>query len=97
MDILQAARILHPGTAWNLRNGVLEQVDDESPRVPTPSQTDIQTIIDQTAYIEKRAAEYPPITDLADALVHREAGDNGVALQAYLDACIAVKNKYPKP
>jgi hypothetical protein len=45
-----------------------------------------------TAYIEKRQAEYPPITDYLDGIVK---GDQA-QVQAYIDACLAVKAKYPK-
>lgn len=40
-----------------------------------------------------RAAEYPPITDYIDGIVK---GDQA-QVQAYIDACLAVKAKYPKP
>ena len=43
-------------------------------------------------YADKRRAEYPPVTDYLDAIVK---GDTGQA-QAYIDACLAVKAKYPK-
>ena len=46
-------------------------------------------------YAELRRAEYPPITDLADALYWRAQGDE-TKMQAYLAACEAVKTKYPK-
>ena len=45
------------------------------------------------AYKDKRAAEYPPITDYIDGVVK---GDQA-QVQAYIDACLAVKAKYPKP
>lgn len=41
----------------------------------------------------KRAAEYPPMTDYIDGIVK---GDQA-QVQAYIDACLAVKAKYPKP
>lgn len=40
-----------------------------------------------------RAAEYPPITDYLDGIVK---GDQA-QVQAYIDACLAIKLKYPKP
>ena len=43
-------------------------------------------------YITKRQAEYPPITDYLDGIVK---GDQA-QVQAYIDACNAVKAKYPK-
>jgi uncharacterized protein (UPF0297 family) len=48
--------------------------------------------VDPEAYKELRAKEYPPITDYIDGIVK---GDNA-QVQAYIDACLAVKNKYPK-
>jgi len=46
-----------------------------------------------TQYQSDRAADYPPQADYLDAVVK---GDT-VAQQAYIDACLAVKAKYPKP
>lgn len=47
----------------------------------------------KTEYQRKRAAEYPPMTDYLDGIVK---GDQA-QVQAYIDACLAVKAKYPKP
>ena len=52
----------------------------------------VQAYVDAHAYIAKRAAEYPPITDYIDGVVK---GDQA-QIQAYIDACLAVKAKYPK-
>jgi len=52
----------------------------------------VQTKVDANSYITKRAAEYPPITDYLDGIVK---GDQA-QVQAYIDACLAVKAKYPK-
>lgn len=41
----------------------------------------------------QRAAEYPPMADYLDGIVK---GDQ-TQVQAYIDACLAVKVKYPKP
>jgi hypothetical protein len=46
-----------------------------------------------TEYQRQRAAEYPPVTDYLDGIVK---GDQA-QVQAYIDACLAVKAKYPKP
>jgi len=43
-------------------------------------------------YAQLRAAEYPPFTDYLDGLVKGDAEQT----QAYRDACLAVKLKYPK-
>jgi hypothetical protein len=44
-------------------------------------------------YQRDRVAAYPPITDYIDGVVK---GDQE-QIQAYIDACLAVKVKYPKP
>ena len=44
------------------------------------------------SYAQKRASEYPPITDYIDGIVK---GDT-VQVQEYIDKCLAVKAKYPK-
>ena len=44
------------------------------------------------SYVEKRIAEYPPITDYLDGLVKGDTEQ----MQAYIDACLAVKVKYQK-
>lgn len=43
-------------------------------------------------YYFNRAAEYPPMADYLDGIVK---GDEA-QVQAYIDACKAVKAKYPK-
>ena len=53
----------------------------------------VQTYIDNHAYIAKRQAEYPQITDYIDGVVK---GDQE-QIDAYIAACQAVKTKYPKP
>lgn len=52
----------------------------------------VQAYADSQAYIAKRAAEYPPITDYLDGVVK---GDQQ-QIDAYIAACQAVKAKYPK-
>jgi hypothetical protein len=49
--------------------------------------------INAVAYKEKRQSEYPPISDYIDGIVK---GDQ-TQVQAYIDACLAVKAKHPKP
>jgi hypothetical protein len=48
--------------------------------------------VDPEAYKFKRAAEYPDFRDYLDGIVK---GDQA-QVQAYIDACLAVKAKYPK-
>jgi hypothetical protein len=51
-----------------------------------------QATINALTYAEKRAAEYPNFIDYVDGIVK---GDQA-QVQAYIDACLAVKTKYPK-
>jgi hypothetical protein len=68
---------------------------DANENVVQYNEATVQAYIDAHAYIEKRQAEYPPLTDLADALYHQSKGDE-TKLTAYLAKCEAVKQKYPK-
>jgi len=52
----------------------------------------VQAYIDAHAYIAKRQAEYPPMTDYLDAIVK---GDQA-QIDKYIADCQAVKAKYPK-
>ena len=46
----------------------------------------------KTIYKELRTKEYPPIVDYVDAVVKNDTE----AIEAYIEACLAVKAKYPK-
>jgi hypothetical protein len=50
------------------------------------------TIAISNSYINKRVAEYPPITDYIDGVVK---GDQA-QIDKYIADCLAVKAKYPK-
>lgn len=52
----------------------------------------VQAYVDAHAYIAKRAAEYPPITDYLDGVVK----GNQAQIDAYIAKCLEVKAKYPK-
>ena len=52
----------------------------------------VQAYVDAHAYIAKRAAEYPPITDYIDGVVK---GDQA-QIDKYIADCLAVKAKYSK-
>ena len=69
------------GWLWNDGNPV-----DPNPAPPAPPPT----------YAQLRAREYPPLADLAEAIV-KQPTDGGAALDAYRAACLAVTAKYPKP
>jgi hypothetical protein len=52
----------------------------------------VQAYVDAHAYIAKRAAEYPQMSDYLDGLVK---GDKA-QMDKYIADCLAVKAKYPK-
>jgi len=52
----------------------------------------VQAYMDAHAYITKRQAEYPPMTDYLDGVVK---GDQA-QIAKYIADCQAVKAKYPK-
>jgi hypothetical protein len=58
----------------------------------TYDETAVQAYIDAHAYIAKRQAEYPPMTDWIDGMVK---GDQA-QINKYIADCQAVKSKYPK-
>jgi hypothetical protein len=47
----------------------------------------------ELTYADKRAMEYPPMADYLDGIVKGDTEQ----VQTYIDACLAVKVKYPKP
>jgi len=59
----------------------------------TAAQAAKEAADDAVAYKAKREAEYPIAADYLDGIVK---GDQA-QIQAYIDACLAVKAKYPKP
>jgi len=52
----------------------------------------VQAYVDAHAYIAKRAAEYPSITDYIDGVVKSDQAQ----IDKYIADCLAVKAKYPK-
>ena len=52
----------------------------------------VEALMAAEAYKEKRAQEYPDFKDYLDGIVKNDRAQ----IQAYIDACLAVKEKYPK-
>jgi hypothetical protein len=65
---------------------------DASGNPVTYDESAVQAYIDAHAYIAKRQAEYPPMTDWIDGMVK---GDQA-QINKYIADCQAVKAKYPK-
>lgn len=65
--------------------GCVQITDDESETIR------LSKVVPPT-YTELRAAEYPDYRLYLDGIVK----GNQAQIQSYIDACLAVKNKYPK-
>lgn len=74
-------------TDWNGYDNIptQQEVDNEINRFKTEYQS--------TEYQRLRANEYPNFIEYLDGIVK---GDQ-TQIQAYIDACITIKEKYPKP
>jgi hypothetical protein len=97
-----AIRSLRPGAQWswsgNQYSG-LNWLDNEQEK---PTIQEINSEIERlkqeklnTYYQTVRAPEYPPLSEFADAMFWQSQGDDS-KMTAYLAACEAVKQKYPK-
>ncbi len=97
MTKVNALQSLRPGAQWVLRGDDLEWLDTEQTQ-PTEAEIAVeverlQAEYEAIEYQRQRAAEYPPITDYLDGIVKGDTEQ----VQTYIDACLAVKVKYPKP
>lgn len=72
-----------------IKNGLLAITNAEAEAIRIANQ---KAAFNALTYAEKRRSEYPPMTDYLDGIVK---GDQA-QIQAYIDACLAVKAKYPK-
>ena len=88
MDKHSAITKLYPSVTV-IRGDVAYDKDEQE---VTYDNNAVEALVASEAYKEKRAAEYPNFTDYLDGIVK---GDNA-QVQAYIDACKAVKAKYPK-
>jgi hypothetical protein len=80
---------LHPEVV-TVRNGV---AFDANENIVEYDLAVINAKISANEYKRKRYSEYPLMADYLDGIVK---GDQA-QVQAYIDACLAVKAKYPKP
>ena len=100
IGVSNALTNLRPGSKWLIRNGVYEGLEwlDEEQECPTKEEIEteiarLQAQKEATEYQRLRAAEYPDFKEYLDGIVK---GDEA-QVQAYIEACKAVKEKYPKP
>jgi tRNA A37 N6-isopentenylltransferase MiaA len=98
--IAKALVNLRPGAQWRqtgFEYSGLEWLDTEQSK---PMEAEVVAEVARLEaeyaaqeYQRKRALEYPPVVDYLDGVVK---GDQA-QIAAYIAACQAVKNKYPKP
>lgn len=103
IDIATAISKLRPGAEYTLSDNDFATLNwlDQKQSAPTLAEVEAEllrltTEVAATAYQRQRAPEYPPLSDLADALYWASEGDDS-KLTTYYAACAAVKAKYPKP
>jgi hypothetical protein len=80
---------LYPAVV-TIKNNIAYDANDEIVEYDLES---VNNWIDPNNYKLKRAAEYPNFTDYLDGVVKNDQ----VQIQKYIDDCLAVKAKYPKP
>jgi len=72
-----------------IRNNVAYNKDEKEVAYDNDA---VEALMAAEAYKEKRAQEYPDFKDYLDGIVKNDQAQ----IQAYIDACLAVKEKYPK-
>ena len=105
MDIIHAVHSLRPGAQWSLNGDDYNNLQWLEPPVweggqKKPTQEEVEAEVarlqqewENTEYQRLRAKEYPDVKEYLDGLVKGDTAQ----MQAYIDACLAVKAKYPKP
>jgi hypothetical protein len=99
-EISDAIKSLRPNAEYILVENDYSKISWLSKDVVVPTETEIleeldrqQLEYDTREYQRLRANEYPPMADYLDGIVKNDQEQ----IQAYIDACQAVKDKYPKP
>ena len=95
-DLFDAIASLVPNANFCMRGDDVEWIVEPNVK-PTEKELNVelarlQAKYDAKGYQRKRALEYPPMADYLDGIVKGDL----VQQQAYIDACQAVKDKYPK-
>jgi hypothetical protein len=103
--IYEAIKSLRPGAEFGLRDNNYELIQwyekpvwEGGQKKPTKEEVEaevarLQKEWEDTEYQRLRAQEYPDFKEYLDGIVK---GDQE-QIQAYIDKCLAVKVKYPKP
>jgi hypothetical protein len=96
IQLIDAVLSLVPNAEICVRGDEIEWILEPSNK-PTKAEIDtelarLQAEYDAKDYQRKRALEYPSMSDYLDGIVKGDTSQ----VQAYIDACLAVKAKYPK-
>jgi len=92
---IEEGSVEHSWQGYLLKVAALTELEFDNAAKALPAgdySVDRLAVLQERVRLERRA-EYPPLEDYADAV----AKDDAAALQAYKDACLAVKAKYPMP
>jgi len=92
VDYHKAIRALHPEVVKVEETNDSITAYDADNNIVAWDKTAADAWVDPNAYKYQRADEYPDFKEYLDAIVK---GDD-TQKQAYIDACLAVKAKYPK-
>ena len=92
IDLTKPLFALYPTAKWTLNGDTYDGITWLSEDISKPTEEELLSWVDPNAYIAKRVAEYPPITDYLDGVVK---GDQ-TQIDKYIADCLAVKAKYPK-
>jgi hypothetical protein len=101
MDIAQALKSLIPNSEFSIEDNDYNKIIwYDWNELPIPSKEEVEAEIirlqnqnKNTEYKKLREKEYPDFREYLDGLVKGDTSQ----IQAYIDACLAVKAKYPKP
>jgi hypothetical protein len=105
ITIAKALFSLKPGSQWNLIGDTYDglqwlekPVYEGGQKKPTKAEVEaevarLQKEWEDTEYQRLRAKEYPDFKEYLDGIVK----GNQEQIQAYIDQCLEVKAKYPKP
>ncbi len=105
MDIQRALISLRPGASWACNGETYDGLQwlekpvwEGGQKKPTKEEVEaevarLQKEWEDTEYQRLRAKEYPDFKEYLDGLVKGDTEQ----MQAYINACLAVKAKHPKP
>ena len=105
MNISEALISLKPGAQWSCNGETYDGLQwlekpvwEGGQKKPTKTEVEaevarLQKEWEDTKYQRLRAKEYPDVKEYLDGLVKGDTEQ----MQAYINACISVKEKYPKP